>query len=235
MPDFPTPDLSHLTRADFRNVYEPAEDTFLLMDAIEEHPRINLDDDRQRGRDWPSVCLEIGSGSGCVSTFVAKVVGRSNALFLTTDVNPHAARATRRTGEKNEVTLDPVVTDLASALLPRLRHSVDLLIFNPPYVPTESAEVASPLPAPLFSISASWAGGVDGREVVDRFLPFADELLAPEGVFLMVLLEDNAPEEIIREVRERWGWTGRRVKERRAGRERLVIVEFVSGGDAHAG
>uniref|UniRef100_A0A8D0B335 Uncharacterized protein n=1 Tax=Sander lucioperca TaxID=283035 RepID=A0A8D0B335_SANLU len=68
---YPTPVYWHAGRGGFREVYEPAEDSFLLVDAQEK------DTDRLH----PCVCLEKASGSGVLSAFLASVVGPS-ALSL---------------------------------------------------------------------------------------------------------------------------------------------------------
>jgi release factor glutamine methyltransferase len=68
---------------------------------------------------------------------------------------------------------------------------VDLLVFNPPYVPSEKSELG------LTSIEAAWAGGEDGREVIDLLLPKVRDILSPKGVFYLVLIEQNKPQEII--------------------------------------
>jgi release factor glutamine methyltransferase len=47
------PKLDHLTFEDFRHIYEPSDDTFLLVDALEA--------DRRRISDArPAVCVEVG-------------------------------------------------------------------------------------------------------------------------------------------------------------------------------
>jgi len=156
----PTPDLSHLKSNDYELVYEPAEDTFLLLDALE------ADADRLRGSSI-KFCLEVGSGSGCVSTFLNQILG-NNVVYLCTDINEQAASCTMRTAKQNKTVVSAVVCDLAAPLASRLGGIVDLLIFNPPYVPTEEEEASAA--AAKRSIESSWAGGSNGMSVTNRLL-----------------------------------------------------------------
>ncbi|XP_070642159.1 methyltransferase N6AMT1 isoform X7 [Bos indicus] len=106
---------------------------------------------------------------------------------MCTDVNPEAAACTLETARCNKVHIQPIITDLVKGLLPRLKESVDLLVFNPPYVVTPPEEVGSR------GIQAAWAGGRNGREVIDRFLPLAPDLLSPRGLFYLVTIKENNP------------------------------------------
>ncbi|XP_026217260.1 methyltransferase N6AMT1 [Anabas testudineus] len=209
--NFPTPSYSHAGRGDFRDVYEPAEDSFLLIDALEK-------DAEKLQRMSPCVCLEVGSGSGVVSAFLASVVGPS-ALYLCTDVNPAAAQCTAKTASCNDVLLQPVITDLVEGLLPQLSGKVDVLLFNPPYVVTPSEEVGSR------GIEAAWAGGKQGREVTDRFLPNVSQLLSSKGLFYLVTIAENNPEEII-SLLGKHGLRGESCLSTRAGNERLSVLRF---------
>ncbi|KAJ8253228.1 hypothetical protein GJAV_G00210500 [Gymnothorax javanicus] len=207
----PTPLFPHVGRDPFSEVYEPSEDSFLLMDALEQDA-----DKLQHIK--PSICLEVGCGSGVVSAFLASIVG-PEAVFLCTDVNAAAAQCTVETGRCNGVTLHPVVTDLVACLLPRLCGQVDIMLFNPPYVVTPSEEIGS------CGIEAAWAGGRRGREVMDRFFPLVSELLSNQGLFYLVTIAENDPEEII-QLLGQFGLQGAVCLSRRAGRESLSILRF---------
>lgn len=87
-------------------------------------------------------------------------------VFLTTDINEFACETTRQTGLHNGITqIEPIRTSLVNGIMPRLKNRIDILCFNPPYVVTTHEEVGS------LGIEASWAGGIDGREVIDQLLP----------------------------------------------------------------
>jgi len=213
----PTPDLSHLTKEDYLHVYEPAEDTFILLDALEE-------DAEELRNSKPLVCLEIGSGSGCVSSFVGSILGSSAALYLATDINPHACKCTQRTGARNKIPIQPILASLASPLSLRLRHAVDILIFNPPYVPTYSDE--ADIAQYHAGIGGSWAGGTDGMQVTTTLLQQIEDLLSPSGRFYLVAVKQNDVAGICKRMLDDYGLHSTTVLQRRAGREHLFIVRF---------
>lgn len=164
------------------------------------------------------ICLEVGSGSGVVSAFLATMIG-PQALYMCTDINPNAAACTLETARCNKVHIQPIITDLVNGLLPRLKDKVDLLVFNPPYVVTPPEEVGS------HGIEAAWAGGRNGREVMDRFFPLALDLLSPRGSFYLVTIKENHPEEILKTLKMK-GLQGTTALCRQAGQETLSVLKF---------
>lgn len=214
MQDVHTPDLSHLSSSDYDLIYEPAEDTFLFLDALQAERQF------LQTHVHPVICLEIGCGSGTVSTFLAQLLVDCPACYFCTDINSTAAAVALKTAAINNVEICPVVSDLCSAFSPRLDHSVDVLLFNPPYVVTPSAEVGSK------GIEAAWAGGDRGREVMDRMFPWVPRLLSKHGVFYLVIIKENAQNEI-EELMKKYDMVMDVVMTRRSGPEFLSILKFI--------
>ncbi|KAJ1457138.1 methylase [Pelagophyceae sp. CCMP2097] len=207
-----TPCVEHLGLEAWQCVYEPSEDTFLLLDAL--HGDASL---LRSAR----LVVEIGPGSGTVTTFVSRLINRA-AMHLAVDVNRAACDATTSTAIANGVgaRVEVVQGDLLSGL--RLRGKVDALIFNPPYVPTDSTEVASD------GIEAAWAGGLRGREVVDRLLPHVSEWLADCGAFYLVVVDENDPREIMAALAKQ-SLRAEIVASKRARNEKLSVIRATKG------
>lgn len=232
----PTPITSSLN---FNQVYEPAEDSFLLLDLLEQElPFISA---RHASSSTTPIVLEIGTGSGIVTTFFHKQILPS-AIYLATDLNLHACTACQKTWTQNKGRrgrLDTIRGSLGTALRP---HIVDYLVFNPPYVPDE---IVPPMPvsqknsADISGGSSSegydddhesWLdlallGGTDGMEVTWKVLNDLDSILAPTGIAYILFCKRNKPEQVAKEMETR-GWRTECVGERKAGWEVLSVWKF---------
>lgn len=148
----------------------------------------------------------------------------SPVFSLSTDVNPLAASRTRATVSKAHS--DVVLMDLFTAI----HAKVDMVVFNPPYVPTDDDELRRALETR--DISASWAGGPGaGRHVIDRFVRELPSVLNFEAhpVVYIVLLEQNDPDAVARLAAAECGLTTSHVvMKRRAGIETLYVMRLTT-------
>ena len=59
-----------------------------------------------------------------------------------------------------------------------------VIIFNPPYVPTDESEVCANSP-----IALSWAGGIRGRLVMGRIFPNIPKMMFLQGKFYLLIIK----------------------------------------------
>ncbi|MGW3661892.1 HemK2/MTQ2 family protein methyltransferase [Streptomyces sp. NPDC005141] len=143
-------------------VYRPQHDTRLLAQAMSR-------EDMNSG----SQVLELGTGSGALALEAARRGARVTAV----DISRRAVLATRL----NALIAHRRVTvrhgDLTAAVA---GQSFDLVISNPPYVPSPDAR------PPRKGAARAWDAGRDGRILLDRICAAAPAVLRPRGVLLVV-------------------------------------------------
>jgi methylase of polypeptide subunit release factors len=138
------------------------------------------------------------------------------------DVNAAALAFAQKACPKSRVSL--LRGDLTTWARPA---TFDVVIFNPPYVPTEVDEMARALRER--DIAASWAGGDRGREVIDMCMHSVRECLVDGGVFYLVVEKANGVDELVGMARD-CGFAGAElIRDVVAGRERLFVLRFTAG------
>jgi release factor glutamine methyltransferase len=122
---------------------------------------------------------------------------------------------------------------------------VDVLVFNPPYVPTPElpsmyqqgaeggegqASTAAAYEEDSRLLALSYAGGRDGMEITDRLIEALPEVLSSRGVAYLLLCAQNKPEEVKDRIRglEGGAWKAETVgtSGKQAGWEKLQIVRI---------
>jgi len=104
----------------FDNVYDPSDDTYLLLESIE------IGNHRKS--------LDMGCGTGIIAIHLAKQGLEVTAV----DIDERAISNTIHNAKKNGVSIKVVRSDLFE----RIKDRYDIIAFNPPYLPSKGENVS---------------------------------------------------------------------------------------------
>ena len=155
-------------------VYNPSDDSYLLLKVVEVPPDGSL--------------LEMGTGTGLVAVHAARLGVKVTAV----DISPHAINCARRNATRNNVRLEIVRSDLFD----KIPGNFDVIAFNPPYLPGAATSTTW--------IEKAWSGGDEGSEVTVRFLRDAWRHLNPGGRIYIILSSVGGLMSVLKAAKERY-------------------------------
>lgn len=187
-------------------VYPPREDTFLLLPFARVPARTRV--------------LEVGTGAGRIALEAA----RCGARVVATDLNRRALEPLRQRAIAEGLDLSVVRADLARGL-----GRFDLVLSNPPYLPTGPEEHDQDGGTDL-----ALDGGPDGTRVLERLLTELPEHLSPGGGAFVVVSSVQSAASLDRIVThwERRGGLRTTVTSRTLEGERLEVWQLTMASGA---
>ena len=166
--------------------------------------------------------VDVCTGSGCIACSVASEL--PGAKVIATDIAPEAVQLARENAralgvdERGKV----LACDLGAGVPDRFEGRIDLVISNPPYVPSG---IMGEIPSEVrdFEPALALDGGADGLDVFRRLVPFAVRFLRPGGTLAVELHEVGMDRAVA--IAEEGGLCDVRVVKDLAGRPRVLVAQ----------
>lgn len=152
------------------SVYPPSDDTYLIIDYFKKNISENFFD----GLPITTIrkVLDMGTGTGVIALFfqeIKKNLSKFNAKIFASDISDAAIRCAtineRINNYKDSLTF--IKSDLFRNFPPNLQHSFDIIVFNPPYLPSINYKENNLIRK---SSDSNWDGGARGFEVFLGFI-----------------------------------------------------------------
>lgn len=192
-------------------VFIPRPETEVLVDAVLE--RIDA------AQAPEAVVVDLCTGSCAIAASIA--YERPAATVYATELVPETAEVARANAEHSGAgdRVHVLTGDLFAPLPEELRGRVDVVVSNPPYIPTaDLADLPQEVAAhePMVALD----GGADGLDVVRRIARDALDWLRPGGV-IAIETETSRAKEAARILAE-W-YEGTEVRQDLTGRDRIAL------------
>ena len=164
--NFPDPIIDYCSES----VYYPSDDTYLILDFFKN----KINDDFFDGKNIKNVkkILDLGTGTGIIALFL-RVIKKTHLKFkpeiYASDILKASIECAKLNEKSNNVKSEIkfIESDLFNNFPNSLKNSFDVVIFNPPYLPSSN------LISRVYSkekIDYSWNGGKKGIETILKFL-----------------------------------------------------------------
>lgn len=148
-------------------MYEPREDSFLIQKHIKDFCKPT------------SHVLDMGTGSGILALEASRYSNHITAVDIDKDVIAFLKKRTNenkahQTHNNRYLKINFIHSNLFSNI--KTKEKFDLIIFNPPYLPSKSHEFKH----------IDLDGGFHGTEIIERFLKQAKSHLKSKGKVLLL-------------------------------------------------
>ncbi len=175
---------------------------------------------RSGGGDAPTI-LELCTGSGAVAVALAREL--PGARMIATDRSWRALRVARGNAEAHGVAdrIRFLRGDLWRALEGQPLAPVDLVVANPPYVP--SGVLDGLMPEVQWEPRSALDGGPDGLAILREIIAAAPARLRPGGALVLEIGSDQAVP-VLRLLEAARAFAPGRVRQDLAGRDRVVMA-----------
>ena len=191
------------------DVLEPRDDTGALVELALSLLRAACE---RRGE---ALLHDIGTGSGAVA--LALLAAEPRARAVASDVSDAALASAAANAERLGLS-ERIAFERADALASTIRGRFDLVVSNPPYVPSD--EIATLAPEVRRDPVAALDGGTDGLDVYRRFATSLSGSLRPEGALALEIGAGQGP--ALRAIFARAGWSEIASRRDLGGTERAI-------------
>jgi release factor glutamine methyltransferase len=132
------------------------------------------------GKDSSPLIVDVGTGSGCIAVSLAREL--PGARVIATDLSKHALEVARRNADRHGV--GHRITFIETSFLDDIETGIDLIVSNPPYVPSVSEPALTP-EVREYEPAVALFGGEDGLHGLRSVLEGAAAKLSPGGWLVM--------------------------------------------------
>ncbi len=186
------------------NVYSPSDETYLIIDYFKDNINENYFDGINL-KDIHNI-LDLGTGTGILAIYfqlLKEKYPNFTANIVASDILDEAIECAKKNEKLNKIDkkITFIKSDLFNSFPDNLKNSIEIIIFNPPYLP--SSKVINNHNKK--DIDLSWNGGKEGYNVFLRFLEESIDYINKSSQIFIYFISSSKTNllELEREVRQK--------------------------------